>query len=160
MENYDEDIDRNVDSIINQLKNQSRSFKKPDKKEILSMDKADREQFIMDKASEVVTGCVEIINIIQDEIKCAPDAKLIESGAAFVNAFTSALETLNRLEISKQKIESQKEIALMNASAKLQTKTESDKKEGLYLSREDLIKSVLEYKKDEIKTITSDPVDI
>ena len=127
--NEDDEIDKNVDSIINQLKTQSRSLKEVQKNPPPQLKKEDMEQFIIDKASEIVNGCVEVIGVIQDEIKCAPDPKLIESGATFINAFTSALDALGKLEISQQRIKAQKEIAQFNAAAKLaNTDTEETKK--------------------------------
>jgi len=160
MNDYDDDIEQNVDSIINQLKNQSRSLKAVQKNPPPQLKKEDMEQFIIDKASEIVNGCVEVIGVIQDEIKCAPDPKLIESGATFINAFTSALDALGKLEISQQRIKAQKDIAQLNAAAKLATKEDDTEKKGVYLSREELIKGVLEYKKEEVKLVTDDPIDI
>lgn len=158
--NDDDQIEKNVDSILNQLKNQSRTFKKEVKKPVTSLNVEEREQYIMDKASEIVDGCVEVIGVIQDEIKCAPDPKLIESGAAFINAFTSALDALGKLEITKQKIKAQKDIAQLNIASKLVNKDEEPDKKGVYLSREELIKGVLEYKKDEVREITQPPLDV
>ena len=158
--NEDDEIDKNVDSIINQLKNQSRSLKDVQKNPPPQLKKEDMEQFIIDKASEIVNGCVEVIGVIQDEIKCAPDPKLIESGATFINAFTSALDALGKLEISQQRIKAQKEIAQFNVAAKLANNSEEETKKGVYISREELIKGLLEYKKEDVVAVAVDPIDI
>jgi hypothetical protein len=158
--NEDDQIDKNVDSIINQLKNQSRSLKDVQKNPPTQLKKEDMEQFIIDKASEIVNGCVEVIGVIQDEIKCAPDPKLIESGATFINAFTSALDALGKLEINQQRIKAQKDIAQFNASVRLANKDDEETKKGVYISREELIKGLIEYKKDDVKEVTENPIDI
>ena len=158
--NEDEEIDKNVDSIINQLKNQSRSLKESVKNPPQQLKKEDMEQFIIDKASEIVNGCVEVIGVIQDEIKCAPDPKLIESGATFINAFTSALDALGKLEISQQRIKAQKDIAQFNAAARLANNSEDEVKKGVYISREELIKGLLDYKKEDIREIAESPIDV
>lgn len=158
--NEDEEIDKNVDSIINQLKNQSRSLKQTQKNPPPQLKKEDMEQYIIDKASEIVNGCVEVIGVIQDEIKCAPDPKLIESGATFINAFTSALDALGRLEISQQRIKAQKDIAQFNAAAKLMNKDDEESKKGVYISREELIKGLLDYKKEDVKEVVEPPIDV
>ena len=158
--NEDEEIDKNVDSIINQLKNQTRTLKNAQKTPPPQLKKEDMEQFIIDKASEIVNGCVDVIGVIQDEIKCAPDPKLIESGATFINAFTSALDALGKLEINRQKIGAQKDIAIFNATNKNLSNEENKSEKGLFVSREELIKGILEYKKDEVKEISNDPIDI
>jgi hypothetical protein len=160
----DSEIEKNVDSIINQLKNQSRSLKQVQKNPPPQLKKEDMEQYIIDKASEIVNGCVEVIGVIQDEIKCAPDPKLIESGATFINAFTSALDALSKLEITKQRINAQKEIAQLNVTSKLLMNKEKEEDvnnpKGLYVSREELLKSIIEYKKEEIKGISEGPIDV
>ena len=158
--NEDEEIDKSVDSIINQLKNQSRSLKESVKNPPQQLKKEDMEQFIIDKASEIVNGCVEVIGVIQDEIKCAPDPKLIESGATFINAFTSALDALGKLEISQQRIKAQKDIAQFNAAARLANNSEDEVKKGVYISREELIKGLLDYKKEDIREIAESPIDV
>jgi sugar-specific transcriptional regulator TrmB len=158
--NEDEEIDKNVDSIINQLKNQSRTLKESVKNPPQQLKKEDMEQFIIDKASEIVNGCVEVIGVIQDEIKCAPDPKLIESGATFINAFTSALDALGKLEISQQRIRAQKDIAQFNAAARLANNSEDDTKKGVYISREELIKGLLDYKKEDMRELTDSPIDV
>ena len=160
----DSEIEKNVDSIINQLKNQSRYLKQVQKNPPPQLKKEDMEQYIIDKASEIVNGCVEVIGVIQDEIKCAPDPKLIESGATFINAFTSALDALSKLEITKQRINAQKEIAQLNVTSKLLMNKEKEEDvnnpKGLYVSREELLKSIIEYKKEEIKGISEGPIDV
>lgn len=158
--NEDEEIDKNVNSIINQLKTQSRSLKESVKNPPQQLKKEDMEQFIIDKASEIVNGCVEVIGVIQDEIKCAPDPKLIESGATFINAFTSALDALGKLEISQQRIKAQKDIAQFNAAARLANNSEDEVKKGVYISREELIKGLLDYKKEDIREIAESPIDV
>jgi hypothetical protein len=158
--NEDDQIDKNVDSIINQLKNQSRSLKDVQKNPPQQLKKEDMEQFIIDKASEIVNGCVEVIGVIQDEIKCAPDPKLIESGATFINAFTSALDALGKLEISQQRIKAQKDIAQFNAAARLATNDDTESKKGVYISREELIKGLLECKKEEVRETVDEPIDV
>jgi sugar-specific transcriptional regulator TrmB len=161
MDDYDKQIDDNVDSIINQLKNQSRSMKKTVKELPPELKKEEREQYVINKASEIVNGCVEVIGVIQDEIKCAPDPKLIESAATFINAFTSALDAISKFELAQQKITAQKELAQFNAAARIADKKDDDTpKNGLFLSREELLKGVLEYKKDEIREITTPPIDV
>jgi len=156
----DSEIDKNVDSIINQLKNQSRSLKESKKSPPPQLQKEEMEQFIIDKASEIVNGCVEVIGIIHDEIKCAPDPKLIESGATFINAFTSALDALGKLEINRQKIGAQRDIAKLNASTKLLSNDEEKSSKGVFISREELIKGILENKKEDVKEATEDPIDV
>jgi NADH dehydrogenase/NADH:ubiquinone oxidoreductase subunit G len=160
MEDYDEKIDKDVDSIINQLKNQTKSLKKVEKEVKPQLQKENMEQYIIDKTTEIVDGCVEVIGVIQDEIKLAPDPKLIESGATFINAFASALDALNKLELNKQKINAQKEIKQLEASSKLLKNEDDSKNGGLYVSREELIKGILEYKKNDVKEITDPPIDI
>ena len=144
MNEFDDDLDQDVDNIISQLKNQSKSLKtvETDKP---NLDKEDLEKFIIDNASEVVVGCVDMLQSLKIEVQAGGDPKLVESTATLVNAFTSALDALSKLKLSDDKIKAQKEIKEMDITAKLATADkESDK--GVYISREDVIKGLLSYK--------------
>lgn len=156
----DEELEKDVDSILDQLKQQSKSLKEAKKNPPPTLKKEDMEQFIIDKASEIVHGCVDVIGVIQDEIRCAPDPKLIESGATFINAFTSALDALSKLEINSQKIKAQKEMKEMDISVKLLANEETESK-GVYISREELIKGLLDHKPEEpVKQLNPPSIDV
>ena len=147
MSEFDDNVNKDVDSIIFQLKNQTRSLKVV-QKENPELKKEDIEKFILDNASEVVNDCVEMITSLKDDVVSCGDPKLIESTATLVNAFTSAIDALSKLKLSDDKINAQKELKVMDISAKIEN-TDSKSEKGVYISREELIKGLLQYKPEE-----------
>ena len=134
----DDGDDINIDNIINQLKNKSNSLKQETRNKV-KLEKEDMESYIIDNASDVVNGCVGMIREIEKEIKVAPDPKLIEATATLINAFSSALDTLSKLELTDKKIKAQKELKEMDINAK-SANQENDTKPGLMLSRDEILK--------------------
>jgi sugar-specific transcriptional regulator TrmB len=134
----DDGDDINIDNIINQLKNKSNSFKQEVRNKV-KLEKEDIESYIIDNSSDVVNGCVGMIREIEKEIKIAPDPKLIEATATLINAFSSALDTLSKLELTDKKIKAQKELKEMDINSKSSNK-DSEEKPGIMLSRDEILK--------------------
>ena len=147
MREFEDDLDQDVDNIIAQLKNQTKKINDV-AKERIQLEKGDIEKFIIDNASNVVTDCVDMIQSLKLDVQAGGDSKLIESTATLVNAFTSAIDALSKLKLSEDKINAQKEIKQMDISAKLISNNENETSaKGVYISREELIKGLLDYKK-------------
>lgn len=147
MREFQDDLDQDVDNIIAQLKNQTKKINNIEK-EKPDLSKEDIEKFIIDNASEVVSDCVDMIQSVKLDVQSGADSKLITSAAELVNAFTSAIDSLSKLKLSDDKIKSQKEIKQMEISAKLENSTNESQNNGIYLSREEVIKGLLNYKED------------
>ena len=125
------------------------------------MEKGDIEKFIIDNASNVVTDCVDMIQSLKLDVQAGGDSKLIESTATLVNAFTSAIDALSKLKLSEDKINAQKEIKQMDISAKLIANNENETSaKGVYISREELIKGLLDYKKSDVPPPQPPAIDI
>lgn len=147
MKEFQDDLDQDVDNIIAQLKNQTKKINTIEK-EKPQLSKDDIEKFIIDNATDVVTDCVDMIQSIKTDIQAESDPKLIESAATLVTAFTSAIDALSKLKLSDDKIKSQKEIKQMDIAAKLENKSNDvqNNSAGVFLSREEIIKGLLNYK--------------
>ena len=110
---YEEDqLDRDVDNIISQIKNQGKSLKAPER-EKPELKKEDLEKFIIDNASSVVVDAVDMIQILKNDVTSAHDPELVEAVSELVKAATSAIDALSKLKLSDDKIKSQKEIKKM-----------------------------------------------
>lgn len=140
---YEQELDRDVDSIIAQIKNQSRSLKQPER-EKPDLKKEDLEKFIIENAAAVVLDSIEMIQTLKTDILPGADPKMVEATSELVKATTAAIESLSRLKLSDDKIKSQKEIKRME----IETKMEPEKSSGLYISREELIKHLFVNKED------------
>jgi hypothetical protein len=160
MREFEDDLDQDVDNIIAQLKNQTKKINDV-AKERIQLEKGDIEKFIIDNASNVVTDCVDMIQSLKLDVQAGGDSKLIESTATLVNAFTSAIDALSKLKLSEDKINAQKEIKQMDISAKLIANNENETSaKGVYISREELIKGLLDYKKSDVPPPQPPAIDI
>lgn len=147
MNDFDNDLDSEVDDIISQLKNQGKSLKIIEK-EKPHLSKDDVEKFILDNASSVVTDCVSMLQSLGDEVRAGGDPKLIESVAEIAKAATIAIDALSKLKLSDDKIKAQKEIKQMDIDSKVVKETDNESK-GVYLSREELLTHLFNHREPE-----------
>jgi len=155
---FDDKVDNDVDNIISQLKSQTKSFQPSAIKEKVTLEKKDIEEFILNNASSVVTGCVDMLQTLTEEVRDGADARMIESIAELAKAATSAIDALSKLKLSDDKIKGQKEIKQMDLDAKSTENLPNNNGSGIYLNREDLIKHLVSYK--ESKAAEAKTVDV
>ena len=151
--NDDEELDIEVDNIINQIKNQSRSLKKVEN-ERPELRKEDLETFVLANASAIVLDSVEMIQTLKLDVMAGADAKMVESVSELVKATTAAIDSLSRLKLSDDKIRSQKELKKMDIDSK--SPEVIGNTSGLFISREDLLKHLLGNKKKNVEEPTID----
>lgn len=141
---YDEEnLDRDVDSIISQIKNQGKSLKTVESKRP-ELQKEDLEKFIIDNAASVVADSIEMVQSLKTDVMTGGDAKMVEATAELVKAVTGAIDALSKLKLSDDKLKGQKEIKQMDIESK--TLENNNTPSGLFISREDLIKNLLNRK--------------
>ncbi len=157
MSNTDDDLDRDVDSIIFQIKNQGKSLKTVEKDKP-ELKKEDIETFILENASAIVLDSVEMVQSLKQDVMAGGDSKMVESISELVKATTAALETLSRMKMSDDKLKGQKELKQMDIDAKL-VAGESSEASGIFLSREELLKHLF-VKKDTKKIEDTPPIDV
>jgi hypothetical protein len=146
---YEDEIDRDVDSIISQIKNQGRSLKNVEK-ERPELKKEDLEKFIIDNAATVVADSIEMVQSLKLDVMSGGDSKMVEATAELVKAVTGAIDALSKLKLAEDKIKGQKEVKQMEIDSK-NIEGPTGGQSGLFISREDLIKNLLN-KKEEIDT--------
>jgi uncharacterized protein Yka (UPF0111/DUF47 family) len=144
---YEDEIDRDVDSIISQIKNQGKSLKNVER-EKPELKKEDLEKFIIDNAASVVADSIEMVQSLKLDVMAGGDSKMVEATAELVKAVTGAIDALSKLKLSDDKIKGQKEIKQMEIESK-NIDGPTGGQSGLFISREDLIKNLLN-KTDEI----------
>lgn len=141
---YDEEIDRDVDNIISQIKNQGKTLKNVEK-ERPELKKEDLEKFIIDNAASVVADSIEMVQGLKLDVLAGGDAKMVEATAELVKAVTGALDALSKLKLSDDKLKGQKELKQMDIDSK-GAEALTGGQSGLFISREDLIKNILNRK--------------
>jgi hypothetical protein len=141
MQNFFEDedeIDREVDDIISQIKNQSRTINSTQDFQPKEISKEEMEMFIINNAASVVQQCSEMLDKLGKEAVASVDPKIIESVASLAKATTSAIDSLSKLKIAEDKLTTQKELAKLANESK--NKDDENRPKGLMMSREDLMK--------------------
>ena len=137
---YDDEIDRDVDDIIFQIKNQGKSLKNVEK-EYPNLQKEDLEKFVIDNASAVVADSIEMIQSLKLDVTGGADAKMVEAVSELVKATTAAIESLAKLKIADDKLRGQKEIKQMEISSRIEDVGTAQT--GLFISREELLKHIM-----------------
>ena len=158
MEYEDAEIDRDVDSIISQIKNQGKSLKNIEK-ERPDLQKEDLEKFIIDNAVSVVSSSIEMIESLKLDVMAGGDSKIIESTAELVKAVTGAIDSLSKLKLSDDKIKGQKEIKQMDIDAK-STNEANSTGVGFYLSREEVVKRLFDKNDTVVEPVEPAAIDI
>jgi hypothetical protein len=144
---YEEDeLDRDVDNIIFQIKNQGKVLKNVEK-ERPELKKEDLEKFIIDNAASVVADSIEMVQGLKMDVLAGGDAKMVEATAELVKAVTGAIDALSKLKLSDDKLKGQKELKQMDIDSKSPDALTGGQS-GLFISREDLIKNLLNRKDD------------
>lgn len=135
MDYYDNDIDREVDDILSQLKNQT-TPKTNDDFVAKKINKDEMEEFIINNAAAVVQKASNLLDRFGTMAANSADPDMVNSVSGLVRSITSAIDSLTKLKIAEDKNNTQKEIAQMNIK-----KPEDDKKSnGLMMTRDDVIK--------------------
>lgn len=137
----EDEIDRDVDDIIFQIRNQGKSLKNVEK-EKPELTKEDLEKFVIDNASSVVMDSIEMVQSLKMDVIAGADSKMVEAVSELVKATTAAIDSLSKLKLSDDKIKSQKEIKQMDIDAKSSIIADQSSS-GFFISREELLKNLL-----------------
>jgi hypothetical protein len=139
----DEDLDRGVDSIINQIKSQSNSVNLV-KKEHPELKREELEDFVIQKTSSIINDCCDMVQGLKLDVEAGGDSKMVESTATLVNALVNAVNTLSKIQLAENSHKNKKEIEQMKIDAKISTEENSllGNKSGVFISREDLLKEM------------------
>ncbi len=137
MSNCDDDLDRDVDSIIFQIKNQGKSLKNVEK-EKPELKKEDIESFVLENASVIVLDSIEMIQSLKQDVMAGGDSKMVESVSELVKATTAALDSLSKLKMADDKLKGQKELKQMDIDSKVIT-AETAERGGIYLSQQEVM---------------------
>jgi len=158
MDDYeDEDLDAEVNDIISQIKNQSKSVNVPEiPKEPLN--KEDMEDFIIQSAANNVRNAVHMVEELKGSAIASGDPELVNAMSGLLKATTSAIDSLTKLKIAEDKNKNQKEIAQINLEGK-KSGDDEDKK-GFLISREEVIKALMNKKKDDEEPPEPTPVTV
>lgn len=138
MENDDE-LEKIGDSILDQLKTSLTTKSEPAQVELTP---ENLEKFVLDKSATLVTQSMDAVDNLKDYIQAGASDREILAFAEVVKASSAALESLNKLLQSKEKIKTTVELKVMDINARKEMNTQ-DNQTRLMLSREDLMKQLI-----------------
>lgn len=102
----------------------------------------DLKQFILNNSGRVVRDSIQMINNIKGKANSVATAEALEGVASVIKAGTSAIESLQKIQLQNDKIIAQKEIKQMDIEAKKMLKHDSDDGKVLKVTREEAIKAL------------------
>jgi hypothetical protein len=140
----DDDIDNEVDDILSQLRNRNTPQTSETPKEPLEKEKI--EDFIIQNAANNVRNAVEMVENLKGSVNACSEPDLVNAMAGLLKATTSAIDSLTKLKIAEDKNKNMKEIAQLNLEGK---KSDDEDKKGFLISREEVIKALMNKKKDD-----------
>ena len=139
----DEEVDVVVDDLLSQLKGANLASKEIEKNEF-NLDKDKLEDFLLKYSGKLIKDSVDYVEDVKQFITSAPDARDVEALSKLVGASASAIESLNKILISNKQNDSRKEIKQMDIDSKKELAQENDKRIGLTINREELLKQLMD----------------
>ena len=103
-------------------------------------------EFIYDKSQKLINLCMDTLENTRTNLTTTLDAEEIEAFAGLIKATTAAIDTLNDINIEKQKIKAAKKIKKLDIAAKKQLNETGGKTTNniLIAGREDIMKMIAE----------------
>tara|TARA_S200002703_G_scaffold77232_1_gene66608 strand:+ start:1402 stop:1851 length:450 start_codon:yes stop_codon:yes gene_type:complete len=138
-----DDVDIVVDDLLSQLKGANLAAKEVEKNEF-NLDKDKLEDFLLKYSGKLIKDSVDYVEDVKQFITSAPDSRDVEALSKLVGASASAIESLNKILISNKTNDSRKEIKQMDIDSKKELAQESDKRLGLTINREELLKQLID----------------
>tara|TARA_A100000172_G_scaffold3619_1_gene2213 strand:- start:30716 stop:31165 length:450 start_codon:yes stop_codon:yes gene_type:complete len=139
----DDDVDIVVDDLLSQLKGTNLAAKEVEKNEF-NLDKDKLEDFLLKYSGKLIKDSVDYVEDVKQFITSAPDARDVEALSKLVGASASAIESLNKILISNKQNDSRKEIKQMDIDSKKELAQENEKRLGLTINREELLKQLID----------------
>jgi len=140
-----------IDDILNNI---PQSELKNNTTEILELKDENLDQFILNHAGQMVKDSVEYIKELKEHFQLNSTPDEIKAFSAAVEASAAAIESLNKMSITRQKIKAAKELKEMDTKLKLEEK-DNDK---ITFTRDQLFEMIMSKKKQE--GIQDEPIDL
>ena len=142
-----EELDEAVNDIIAQLKQNNKASKAPIEESVLN--KEDLEDFLIQNSGKLIKKSLSIVDNVNDYISSAPENRDVAALAELIKASSSAIETLNKLHVAKERNETQLEVKKIDVESKERINI-ADNQAKILLSREDILNALVDEDKEVI----------
>ena len=136
-----DELDEAVSDIISQLKQNNKVARAPVEESIL--DKENLEDFLIQNSGKLIKKSLSVVDNVNDYISSAPENRDVAALAELIKASSSAIETLNKLHVAKERNETQLEVKKIDVQSKERMNI-ADNQAKILLSREDVISALVE----------------
>lgn len=150
----DVDTQHAVDNILSQLK----GIDTKKETQIVPVEQVlpeNLEQFVIDKASELINKSLSVLDDYQTVLTASPSEESAEAMAGLITAASSAIETLNRVMATNKKAATSIKIKEMDVASRNQN-NERDNITRLMLTRNEVMKMLTDAAKEQHSTNTID----
>jgi len=137
----EEELDEAVNDIIAQIKGNNKTVR--EKKEDVTIDKENLEEFIMKSSGKLVNKSLEIVDNVNDYISSAPENRDVAALAEVIKATSASIDTLQKLHSANERNETQKEVKKMDVESKERLNI-ADNQTRILLSRDDIMKALVD----------------
>ena len=137
----EEELDEAVNDIIAQIKGNNKTVR--EKREDVTIDKENLEEFIMKSSGKLVNKSLEIVDNVNDYISSAPENRDVAALAEVIKATSASIDTLQKLHSSNERNETQKEVKKMDVESKERLNI-ADNQTRMLLSRDDIMKALID----------------
>lgn len=137
-----DEIDNELDSLVNQLKQSNKETKEViEQPETINMTPEEIEQFVVQNSGKLITQSIGIIDDVKDYMVAAGDPDSLSSLSELIRASSTAIETMNKIAIQDKRTKTTLAAKQMDIQAKsIDVKPESDKLIG---TREEMFKRLI-----------------
>lgn len=142
----DADTQQAVDNILSQLK--GLDVKK--ETQIVPMEQVtpeNLEQFVIDKASELINKSLTVLDEYQSVLTASPSEESAEAMAGLISAASSAIETLNRVMATNKKAATSIKLKEMDVASRKEN-NERDNATRLLMTRSEIMKMLTDAAKE------------
>jgi len=138
----EDEIKNIVGSLVDQLKDTDGVAKKA-REEKEPLKREDLEDFVIHKSGYLVEDALEMVQNMRDFIVSAPNSEDISAFADLINATSSAIDNLNKINLQNKKSDTSVKLKTMELDAKRQMQ-EIDNNVKVLLTREEAFKALLD----------------
>ena len=135
------ELDEAVYDIISQLKQNNKVSRAPIDESVL--DKEDLEDFLIQNSGKLIKKSLSIVDNVNDYISSAPENRDVAALAELIKASSSAIETLNKLHVAKERNETQLEVKKIDVESRERINI-ADNQTKVLLSREDIMQALID----------------
>ena len=132
-----------VKNLLEQLK-EEQALAAPAREPENKLEKEQIEDFVIQQSARLIKETNELILSMKDYIAHSPESKEILALSELIKASTSAIDTLNKINLNEKKNQTAKQIKLMDIESKKQLKEAASDPNRVTFTREEILKKLMD----------------